>query len=612
MGDHYEQHYPWAFWMAQSLKKFEWPFWTPLIHCGFPMTAESQIGTFYLPNLLLYFFLPLRVAYSYTNVVHFLLSGFGTYLYARHMRLEPLPAFVAAFIFLFGTGYGGAYYNLTSLKTISWFPLSLFLFEKFLESRKWRYGLGLSVSLAMSFLAGYLQVAISSLGIFLLYGFLRILFFRHEVKPSLRRRSAEILTLFIATGLALILSLPQIYLTFQLALLSNRAGLSEGYAYVGSMSPFVLATLVLPQIQSFFRGNCLYGGMFSILLILFALHSKKARAGTLFRLWCLMAAVSFLLALGQWSPLYVGLIKLTRFYSFRTPMKFLIFICFSLALLSGIGFQEAWKWAEDTKPNPLLKKISRSFYLFIALLLGTFVFFFVQGKLRNPAQKKTRLSREVVDASHDQRVEKFTLTGFDDKGQKFWNLQGQSAKIDAGQTVYLDENVTLRLRDNTLIRTDHVQWSQDRGTMRTNAPVFVDHATVKVKGIGAVGRPSDGFIQLNHDVEMTTRQGSVLTCDGPMKIFYNQNKMVLYRNVKVVDQRGTLLARRMEVLFDSNEKKVKKIIAQGDVVIQRGSDTTRSRRAIYTVSNGSIRLEGNPEVTVQKAGTALARYGFNQ
>jgi len=45
-GDHLEQHYPWAFQLAQSLKEFKLPFWTPLIQCGFPLVAESQVGAF--------------------------------------------------------------------------------------------------------------------------------------------------------------------------------------------------------------------------------------------------------------------------------------------------------------------------------------------------------------------------------------------------------------------------------------------------------------------------------------------------------------------------------------------------------------------------------------
>lgn len=267
----------------------------------------------------------------------------------------------------------------------------------------------------------------------------------------------------------------------------------------------------------------------------------------------------------------------------------------------------------DTAVSPVngaVFKRNFPFYLFILLLLGAFAFFFYREKKQNHAWKKPVSSREPVDTGRDQRLQKFTLTGFDDKGHKFWNLQGESAKIDAGQTVYLDQNVTLRLRDNTVIRTDHVRWSQDGGTMRTNSPVFVDHGTVKVNGIGAIGRPSDSFIQLNRKIVMKTKEGSELTCDGPMKIYYNQNKMIFYRNVKAVDQRGTLLARRMDVFFEPGEKKVKEIIALGDVVIQRGTDTTRSERAIYTVATGSIRLEGNPDITVHKGSAALMEYGL--
>ena len=171
-------------------------------------------------------------------------------------------------------------------------------------------------------------------------------------------------------------------------------------------------------------------------------------------------------------------------------------------------------------------------------------------------------------ASTDQEFQKFKLTGFDDKGKSNWNLEGDSAKIDPGQTVFLDQNVTLRLKDNTVIKSDHVQWSQDGGTLRTNSMVTVDHENVKVIGRGAYGRPNDGYIQLNRDIVMTMNAASKLVCQGPMKIFYNQNKMNFYRKVKVTDQRGTLSANRMDVFFDSEKKKIKEISFMNDIIFQ--------------------------------------------
>ena len=339
-GDHWEQHYPWAYLFADSLKHFKFPFWTPLIHCGFPITAESQIGLFYLPNMILYLFLPFHWAYSYLNVFHFALAGIATYLYARQMLLRPGASFVAAFIFTFGAAYGGAFYNLISLKTIAWFPLTLFLFERFLSQRKTRDGVLLAFSIALSLLAGYLQVALLALLIFLIYVFLRIFVFSEPSFPRswAGRFKASFLIGWAVAG-AFLLALPQLFLTFQLAMFSNRIDLTEDYAYVGSLNPISLITLIFPKFQGFLRGNSLYCGIFPVFLMLGAIGSKEARRSSLFRLAVGIGLVSFLLALGEWSPLYIGLIKLTHFYSFRTPAKFIVFVCFAIALLAGLGLQ---------------------------------------------------------------------------------------------------------------------------------------------------------------------------------------------------------------------------------------------------------------------------------
>ncbi|MBI3313841.1 MAG: hypothetical protein HYZ83_06370, partial [Candidatus Omnitrophica bacterium] len=371
MGDHYEQHYPWAYFLHTAVKNFRLPFWTFGIHCGFPIAAESQIGIFYLPNLLLSLLLPFHVAYSYALIVHFLLSGCATYLYVRQMKLEPLPAFIGAFVFLFGAAYGGAYYNITSLKTIAWFPLVLFLFEKFLVKGRQRYLWGIAFSVGMSLVAGYLQVAVLTWFVFLIYAMLRILGFGESsslsdtVYRNEKKRDRQFLYLALTMVGASLIAAPQIYLTYILALQSNRVDISEHYAYVGSLSPFSLSTLIDPVMQRIFRGNSLYGGLFSFFLILIAFYFRDIRKNNFFRIWLVITILAFLLAVGEWSPLYVALIKLTRFYSFRTPAKFLVFICFSLAMLSAFGFQKLWQSTKNQMTG--VKKTAR-IYLWI---LGT-------------------------------------------------------------------------------------------------------------------------------------------------------------------------------------------------------------------------------------------------
>ncbi|MEI7752476.1 MAG: hypothetical protein WCJ71_10365, partial [Candidatus Omnitrophota bacterium] len=367
--DHFEQHFPWAFQLAKSLKDFRLPFWTPSIQCGFPLVAESQVGAFYLPNLILYLLLPFRVAYSYMNLFHWLIAGWGTYAYAKQMKLGAMPSFVAAVIFVFGAAYGGAFYNMTSLKTICWFPVALYFLERYLERRKVWLLVGMALVVGQSLVAGYLQMAVLTWMIFGAYAMLRIILFPENPSSS-TKKAVTLGAVTLVAVIALLIALPQVFLTFQLATQSNRSGLEEGYAYVGSASPLVLGTLISPSLWAIFKGN-LYSGLFSLFLMLLTFCSPEIRKNKTFRIWCVMTLLAYLLALGQWSPLYVALIKLTHFYSFRVPAKFLGFSCFGLAMLSAIGFQALW---QGQTTQAVVKRAFHTFFLILAAFWGFMAF----------------------------------------------------------------------------------------------------------------------------------------------------------------------------------------------------------------------------------------------
>ncbi len=369
IGDSLEQHYPWAFQLAQSLKELRLPFWTPLIQCGFPLVAESQVGAFYLPNLILLGLLPFHVAYSFMNVFHWFIAGWGTYAYAKQIKLGVMASFVAALIFVFGGAYGGAYYNMTSLKTICWFPVALYLLERYLDRRQVSLLCLMAVVISQSLVAGYLQMAVLTWMIFGAYAILRI-FILSEKPMSFNLKLWSVVPLSLTAFGALLLALPQIYLTFKLALLSNRAGLEEGYAYLGSMSPLVLASLTLPKLSLLLRGNNLYSGAFGLFLVLFVMSSPDLKKDKTFRLWASITILAILLALGRWSPLYVALIKITKFYSFRFPAKFIGFICFGVAMMSAIGFQALW---QGSGSRLAIKKALRSYLAIVAFCSGLMV-----------------------------------------------------------------------------------------------------------------------------------------------------------------------------------------------------------------------------------------------
>lgn len=421
VNDHWEQHFPWAWTLGQSLRHGMLPVWTPLIHGGFPIAAESQIGIFYLPNLILFGFLPIHWAYSYIVLIHFLISGLATFGYARVSGLSREAAFLAAFLFVFGTSYGGAYYNVTSLKTIAWFPVMLLCFEVWLRGGRFRYLLLAAAAGAQALVAGYMQVAALCLFVLGMYVLVRLFQTRRSFGRFL---STQAVPLVVAAGTGLLLALPQILLTLQLALLSNRSGTEEGYAYVGSMSPLALLSLFLPNTQGLFRGNCLYAGLFAVFCLLAVLISPPRKHRIFLGAWGWMTFFSLAFALGSWSPVYLLFIKLTHFYAFRTPSKFLIFFNFFWILLAAAGFERLWRTIWTRRGTLLQKKTAVLFGVLVCLFLALTLWGEILMQWIFPWLEKTGewLVRTTI---YGQAGHPHTLEVYREKLQSYFDLAGQ-------------------------------------------------------------------------------------------------------------------------------------------------------------------------------------------
>lgn len=333
-GDHREQQYPWAQFLQSEIHQFRLPWWTSRIQCGFPLLAEGQIGAFYPLNLLFLFFLPLKWAYNYEILFQYLLGALFFYFYMRRSEVSRWGAFFATIIYLFGSTQGGYfYYNLISQKTVIWLPLTLILLDRLKKKRSWTEVFYLALVFTMQLLAGYLQVALYSL-------FFSAVYFIHL---WWREKDRRFLGLFTAAGaLAVFFSLAQLLPTFELAMLSSRAKAVKDLAYVGSMSPLGWVTLFYPSWDGFL-GSEMYVGILGLFFVFVSLFSEKSPREKFF---VFSSALFVLLALGKFSPLYRGLVEITHFYGFRTPIKFLFFATFSCAILAGFGFDKFFRREE--------------------------------------------------------------------------------------------------------------------------------------------------------------------------------------------------------------------------------------------------------------------------
>ncbi len=333
-GDHRQQHYPWAFFYSAALAHGQLPWWTSLFATGFPLLAEGQVGALYIVNWVFYKFLPFDVAYSYGILFHFFIAACFFYLFVREIGVKTEAAILGTLIYLFGTAEGGYYYNIISLKTLVWFPLALFLIEKFFKKNRPGYLGFLAVIYAFQFTAGYLQYAVYSVLFSSVYFLIRL--FKDGQGP---RRAPFVLKNLFSYGLVLLASglmaLPQLGSTWELAKLSNRYYYPVDFAFLGSVNPLALWTLFFPHWDGVLKAE-LY---FSALGLFFLIHAILTKKSWHEKVILALLVLSLLLALGKYNPLYYYLIKWTGFGSFRTPSKFLYFAgCFGAVLCSfGIG-----------------------------------------------------------------------------------------------------------------------------------------------------------------------------------------------------------------------------------------------------------------------------------
>lgn len=359
-GDNFVQFYPWFKCYSESIKHFSLPYWIREMGGGFPLMAEGQIGGYYPLNLAIFFALPFKAAYNYSIILHFILGGVFTYLYARKAGADKDGGYLASLLFCFGSAYAGCFYNIITLHTLVWFPLALLLFEIFFDNGQFRYIILAGLTLGMQFLAGFVQMAAYSAFFYLAYFLYRAVLIRSGVKKVV----FSVVLFFVS---CIVVASPQLILTFQMASLSGRKNPTIGFALWRSFSPLGLLGLVFPQALSFSTTH-FYVGIVSLAFIIYGFY--VARRSPLMKAVILILFLSIFFAFGWFNPVYVLMLKMTKLYFFRNPSKFLFFGAFALSIISGLGYTNLFK-DDDVEGR------SRIVFLFRSILIASAAAFFI-------------------------------------------------------------------------------------------------------------------------------------------------------------------------------------------------------------------------------------------
>jgi hypothetical protein len=342
------QYYPWRSFAAETLRSGRLPLWNPYQFCGTPFLANGQSAVLYPLNLV-FWLLPVAVAFVWSAWLHLVLTGWFVYLFLRRIGVGRLGSVAGAVVWQ-GNSFTVAWIHLpTTLCTVAWLPLILLCCDRALVAGRARYAMLGGVALGLSYLGGHPQV-------FLYVGLMTAAYlvarsFARVVSPSVRGRLTRLVTTgAIVAGIGLGLAAAQLLPTLEFLPAAHRTFTPGPESYAAflrrAVQPVQLSSFLLPHPLGHpgegsyvgpenYAEYTLYLGVVALGLALWAAVFSRAWQA---RFLAGAAVIATLIATGaplNW-PLYQWLPGFARAGG---PARISLLAIFSLSMLAGLGVE---------------------------------------------------------------------------------------------------------------------------------------------------------------------------------------------------------------------------------------------------------------------------------
>ena len=361
-----------------SLQAGRLPVWNDLWGYGFPGLAESQMGVYYPPHLLLYGLLPTEAAYTASLVLHTAWAALGAFWAARRFGSSATSAALAGFVF---SACGFFLVHLPhqwGYTTGCWMPWAWGLAWTVARGRgSFRSACLLAAVLTVQVLPGHFQLAFCTQ-----VGVLAIALWQlgeRSIARAARVRGACVVVCAIAAVGPL--GAAQLWPTLRLARL---AAAQRDYDYLSQFAstPFHLISYVAPRL---FHGSALwrplvwdpfrtspeehlaYVGLAPLFLAFLAV-GRAWRRDDATRALTALTAITLVLSLGPYVPGFALWCRLPGFSFFRGPSRWSLGTALALSLLAARGFDLL---PETTRAGRALARFAAVAAIAIVLVLGT-------------------------------------------------------------------------------------------------------------------------------------------------------------------------------------------------------------------------------------------------
>jgi hypothetical protein len=386
------QFFPPVQFLASSLARGDWPWWSPNVFAGWPLISDPQSLLFSPLHVLLAVFEPaisLR-AFDAVTFGYLFLGGVGIILFFRDRGWHMGGALVAAMAFALGGSANARIQHTVQVVSLAYLPLALWLLARALERSSCRTGLLAGVVIGL-LAVGRDQVALLSL--YVLAGF--VLAHWLAGAKRLERVRASIAPLSAAGVSAALVAAVPVIMTTLLAARSNRPEIGFASAAAGSLHPVHLLQFAFADLYGAMDPNVdywapestiwdaawgwpglyltqnmalLYAGALTVVTIVsFGLIRGIAWAREI-RFFTIAAALMLAYALGAYTPLFaVTYDVLPGVALYRRPADASFVLVALVAIIAGYLVH---RWLTGTLPRPTPWQRALELACPIALIAG--------------------------------------------------------------------------------------------------------------------------------------------------------------------------------------------------------------------------------------------------
>lgn len=231
--------------LAQSIARGEWPWWTPNVFSGHPQIADPQSMIYSPPFLLLAVFngAPSAWAVDVTVLLAQLVGAIALMAWMRDQGWHWAGAVIGGLVFAFGASMAWRLQHVGQVLSLVYWPIAMFALDRAMRLGAYRWGIAAGL-VAAAILLGRDQVAL--LVVYLLLGFVIWRWLSSDDPRETVRTSIGPLLAGAVVAVALA-ALPLLF-TALLAADSNRPAIDYQGAGRGSMHPALFLTFIMPQV----------------------------------------------------------------------------------------------------------------------------------------------------------------------------------------------------------------------------------------------------------------------------------------------------------------------------------------------------------------------------